>query len=124
MRIRYPDDLEITTLYPDPAEVDGITVPPLLLVTFIENAFKHGISYDSRSYIRSELSMADGRLTYSVRNSLHLPLQEPGVGLDNLRKRLGLLYGESHALSIEITENEYIAELILPATHGHEMHSH
>lgn len=113
MKIRHTEDVEITTSYPE--DVSGISIPPMMLVTLVENAFKHGISYDRRSYVTAELSLAGDMLAYTVRNSIAaMNTLTQGVGLENLRKRLGLLYGDGFILEARRTEDEYTATLSIP----------
>lgn len=116
MRIRYSDDVEITATYPP--HVQDVFIPPLLLMVLIENAFKHGVSYNSKSYICSELLLEGDRLTYIVKNGLGNDSgdSDPGIGMDNLSKRLNLLYGEKYSLDIAATTNEYIVKLIIPVS--------
>ncbi|MDL2320474.1 histidine kinase [Alistipes sp. OttesenSCG-928-B03] len=114
MSIRYSGEVKITAAYPD--AVAGISIPPLLLITFLENAFKHGIVPDGETRIALELSVADGTLHYSVRNTLpNGALGNPGMGLENLHKRLELIYGNSYTLSCGACGGEYVAELTIPA---------
>lgn len=113
MSIRYPEDIDIRTIYPD--SIPDLTVPPLLLVSLIENAFKHGISYQQNSYIHAQLALRDGRLSYTVKNSLPPNGNDkPGVGLENLRKRLTLLYGGNFSLDTSSQSGEYVVKLLIP----------
>ncbi len=114
MRIRYTEGVDIDIKFP--ATVPDGKIPPLLLITLIENAFKHGISYKQNSYIRSEMSVKNNRLTYKVENSIS---QEDatfssGVGMENLRKRLSLLFGEDYMLEISNNGQTYTAILNIP----------
>lgn len=113
MSIRYSGDVDIEASYPSP--IPDVKVPPLLFITLIENAFKHGVDYRGGSFIHSRLEVADGRLSYSVRNSISdVSREEPGVGLETLRKRLGLLYGDEYSLCVGRKGDCYIAELNIP----------
>lgn len=122
MRIRYTDDVAIETSYPDP-ETENILIPPLLLITLLENAFKHGISGGSGSYISAILSVTGKSIVYAVRNSI-VPGRpdDPGLGLENLRKRLGLLYGDRYTLEITASSGEYAAKLTIPTEYENEMY--
>ena len=113
MRIRYTDDVSITTKYPK--LIPDVSIPPLIMISLVENAFKHGISYRKGSYIHTEMFITDGRLTYVVRNSLAAePHEKTGMGLENLRKRLTLLYGERFTLQAAPQDDEYVAVLSIP----------
>jgi LytS/YehU family sensor histidine kinase len=114
MRIRFTEAVDIRMHFP-PA-IPDTHIPPLLFVTLIENAFKHGVSYRHSSFIYTTLSIEDNSLQYLVVNSLppaSAPHQ-PGVGLENMRKRLSLLYGNRYTLDTQQSEEEYKATLIIP----------
>lgn len=95
LRLDFEPDLVIEL--PEPEA--GLLVPPLLLITFAENAFKHG---DLRQPTRIILRASAEELSYTVSNHLG-PKQKDqvgGIGLDNLQKRLQLLYPERHELAL------------------------
>ncbi len=78
----------------------GVMVPPLLFISLIENAFKHGVSSNLPSAIRIRLEVADGVLTFVCDNTNH-PKDDKdrsgsGIGLENTRRRLQLLYPDRH----------------------------
>ena len=87
-----------------------------MLITFIENAFKHGISYQHESFIEVKVSEHDGAMHFSCRNSKgEKPNEEKGgVGLANIRKRLNLLYHKNYTLAISDGPEIYNVELIIP----------
>ena len=98
MRLRYTSALKIKTSFPPVAE--EYYVPSLLFVSFLENAFKHGVSHNQESSIDVAVSVENERICFSCSNSSagegnttqersHL-----GIGIDNVRKRLSLIYGE------------------------------
>ncbi|MDE6861252.1 MAG: sensor histidine kinase, partial [Alistipes sp.] len=121
MRIRYVDDVEISFEHPSSAVCRRIVVPPLLLIVFVENAFKHGVSYNHRSFIRIGIEVTGGMLHYRVVNSRHGKAADcGGVGLDNVRKRLALLFGKGFSLDIDTSsESTYEVNLIIPVkNHG------
>lgn len=93
-----------------------IQIAPLLLVSFIENAFKHGIDAVQASYIKIELTLENNKLHYRVINS-SFPQNEKttdsGIGLENLRKRLELLYPNQFELLTEEKGNTHTASLTL-----------
>ena len=127
MQLRYTNKVSITVDLP--REVPDRQVPPLMLITFIENAFKHGVTYQHESFIEVKVSVDNDKLLFSCRNSKaekpSSPLsptsstsqageQSGGVGLANVRKRLDLLYGHDYSLSIQDTTNTYTVELNIP----------
>lgn len=114
MQLRYTDQVKITQELP--AEVPDKNIPPLLLITFVENAFKHGVSYQQDSFIELKAAVEDDRLIFSCRNSkAATPNQEKGgVGLTNVRKRLDLLFNEDYSLDIHDEADTYTVKLNIP----------
>lgn len=104
MKLRYSNKVEIVSHMPD--ATSGIQIPPLLLVTFIENAFKHGISYQQQSFVHIVLSIdeAGKKVLFTCSNSRHrLPAhnERGGIGLENVRKRLDLIYAKDYRLEVD-----------------------
>ncbi|MBR4148984.1 MAG: histidine kinase [Rikenellaceae bacterium] len=118
MRLRYSDSVEIVVDVPESSH-SQVKIPPLIFIVFVENAFKHGISYNSRSYIHIsiEVSAEGDRVHYSVSNSKNPSKWNThgGIGLDNVRKRLDLLFPKRYQLEIEDTAHHYSVELNIPA---------
>ncbi|MBR5083497.1 MAG: histidine kinase [Prevotella sp.] len=114
MQIRYTDKVRINVDLPQ--EVPDHRIPPLLLITFIENAFKHGVSYQHESFIEVKAAIEGNRLDFSCRNSkADKPNEEKGgVGLANVRKRLDLLYNRDYTLNILNEADVYTVELNIP----------
>ena len=114
MQLRYTNKVKITLDLPQSSS--DRQIPPLILITFIENAFKHGISYQHPSFIEISVSEHDDAMHFSCRNSKgEKPNEEKGgVGLANIRKRLNLLYGHDYALRIKNDVDTYSVELSLP----------
>ena len=95
-------------------------LPPLLLVIFVENAFKHGISYRTKSFVEINLQPHADRLLFSCRNSRpeikHDENMKGGVGLSNVRRRLDLLFPNDYTLDIKEEEDTYTVKLEIPLT--------
>lgn len=116
MRIRYTKDIDIRFNYPHSGTMH-IFIPPLLLIVFVENAFKHGISYNRPSFIHINIKKEPLNLRCTVRNSRHGDSHKDrgGIGLENVRKRLDMIYGADYSLVIDdANPNEYCVELIIP----------
>jgi sensor histidine kinase YesM len=97
--------------------VSGVEIAPLVLITFLENAFKHGVSDQEQDcWIDVELEVNDERLRYYVRNRKvrtgNRKLKS-GFGLDNLKKRLQLSYPGKHELAIEENDDTFEINLVL-----------
>ena len=115
MRLRYPEDaLRIETVFPK--ERGGAVVPPLVMASFVENAFKHGVSYSEESFIRVKVELQDGKVVFHCANSSHPSEADErhGIGLENIKKRLTLLYGKSYTLSIDEEDGRYDVLLAVP----------
>ena len=116
MKIRYPSTLNICAEFPG-NETD-VNVPPLLFVSFIENAFKHGVSYTEESIITVSIGIDDSMLTFYCANinakDSSKKKNDGGIGLKNARRRLDLIYGDEYELAISDTDMMYIVELKFP----------
>ena len=90
----------------------GLMIPPMLLVTFVENCFKHGVSPVENSSILINLSECDGNLLFETSNKI-FPVKRIGehMGIDNCRKRLDLLYPGLYELSIKNDNDIYNVSL-------------
>ncbi len=87
-------------------------IAPLLLINFVENAFKYGISLQEYSFIKIDISVEDGRLRLVVQNTMHKNnTLKNGYGLINSRKRLDLLYKNKYTL--EEKDEETMHEAVL-----------
>ena len=116
MKLRYTDKVKITVDLP--TEAPDKQIPPLMLITFIENAFKHGISYQHESFIEVKAAVEGSKLCFQCRNSkADKPNEEKGgVGLTNVKQRLHLLYDNNFTLNIQDEPDIYNVELIIPLT--------
>ncbi|MBQ5753008.1 MAG: histidine kinase [Alistipes sp.] len=117
MRVRYPDNIDIRFDYPQNLSSQTV-VPPLVLIVFVENAFKHGISYKAQSYIHITISLTPEHIVARFENSAferRNQARTTGIGLDNVRKRLDLLYGNRYQLVIDDkSKDKYCVTLTLP----------
>jgi len=106
-------DVEIEESFSD------LQIAPMLLIPFVENAFKHGISFQEYSYIKISLQVLENRLLFTVNNSVHpqnqtiTDEQKGGIGLENVKQRLSLLYSNKHDLIIRNNSKEYFVHLTL-----------
>lgn len=106
------------------AEVDfikqydpGLLLPPMLLITFTENIFKHGIDKSSTTNkVQIKLIQQDGFLHFTTFNNFapKKPASAKGSGLDNLKQRLALLYDSNFEMSIIPAENTFTAYFKIP----------
>ncbi len=124
LRTQTSDKIRIDTVLDETACQHSVT--PMLLIPFVENAFKHGISLIRPSWIKVSLTCTPDRVYFDVYNSIH-PSSESnpengssGIGLDNVRKRLQLLYPGRHELTIHQSQTEYFIHLTLIFPHGRQ----
>jgi two-component system, LytTR family, sensor kinase len=104
----------IETLIPE--AVESMQIAPMLLIPFVENAFKHGISFRQPSHIRLSVKINGKTIEFELSNSIHVNTQDPeknnsGIGLNNVKQRLELLYRGKHELCIRNTGKEFYVHL-------------
>lgn len=118
MSMRYSGNVRISLDVPE--TLPDSMLPPLLLVIFVENAFKHGISYRNKSFVEISLKPQADRLLFDCRNSRQQNTQDEnmkgGVGLSNVRRRLDLLFPGNYTLDIKEQEDTYAVHLDIPLT--------
>ena len=118
-RLRFGDRVEVEFERDEISHEDYVA--PMLFVPLVENAFKHGVRRSaSGGWVRIRVRVREDMLRFTVANSVPgdaPPKQEEersGIGLENVRRRLELLYSESSPLSLEQTGNSFVARLELP----------
>lgn len=116
MRLRYTNKVHISVNLPK--QLPELKLPPLMLIIFVENAFKHGISYREESFVDISVEVENKRLLFGCRNSKPTQPQKSnekgGMGLQNVRQRLELLYEDDYTLSINDAEKTYEVKLDIP----------
>lgn len=100
-------------------QLNNFEITPMLLIPFVENAFKHGISLQQPSHIKITLQTKGHTLYFDVNNSIHIkPDNDPeklksGIGLQNVKQRLALLYPGKHELIIRESAKEFFIHLTI-----------
>lgn len=96
-------------------EIDGQKIVPLILISFVENAFKHGVANDPENPIKINISANQKILHFSVSNKKSKTNKDAmgGVGLNNVERRLQLLYPDRYKLNIVNSTTHYTTELLL-----------
>lgn len=117
MKLRFTDKVQV--LFEVPVSLPDVEIPPMLFISFLENAFKHGVSYQQQSYITFRLSITDKNIYTEILNSKHMTIQSAdkkfsGIGLTNIRKMLDLHYDKDYTLDIRDTEKSYEIRLKIP----------
>ena len=110
MKLRISDKVSLSVSFPD--QYEDRDIPPLLFVPFIENAFKHGISYREKSFISLSMLITRDSVTFKCFNSKVKKngdgeKENSGIGLENVSKRLNLLFPGKHDLKISSTEDTF-----------------
>lgn len=111
-QLRIAEEDEVLIAFNINGDYIGKKIAPLILVPFVENAFKHGINYKESSFIRIDFEVMAERLLFRVKNSnFEIQWQDhqehSGIGLENVKRRLQLLYPGHHALDIREAEDIY-----------------
>lgn len=95
--------------------LNGATIIPFVLITLVENAFKHGDLKNSNSPIEIKLKVNDQQIYFFCRNKKKTGPKDTstGIGLENIKKRLDLAYGKDYVLNIKNDNDLYTTELII-----------
>lgn len=89
-----------------------ITVAPMLLIPFVENGFKHGAIVEGVLKVGIEVEITDEELNFNMSNSIQeIDDSTPGIGLENIRKRLEMLYKNNYELKIDKVANLFTVSL-------------
>jgi two-component system, LytTR family, sensor kinase len=117
-KMRLADEVEV--FFTCEGDTDGILIEPMLLIPFVENAFKHGVSYTENTSITIELKLTEYNLFFKVvnpaRHNEQIVDRSSGIGLHNILRRLELLYPERHQLYIQNNAGSYKVELTINLT--------
>jgi hypothetical protein len=117
MQLRHSDEVDVKIVIPE--QIPDVQIPPMLFISLVENAFKHGVCYPLKSYIYFELRIQETSLHCIVKNSKHKNManqhgEYSGIGLNNIKDSLRLLYEDNYRLNIIDTENEFEVTLSIP----------
>jgi two-component sensor histidine kinase len=115
MKLRFNEKVLITLNVPP--SIPDKTLPPFIFTSLVENAFKHGVSYRGESFIDIGITLEGERLLLVVKNTKtdnSLINDFSGIGIDNTRKRLELLYGNNYQLDIIDNKDLFIVNLSIP----------
>ncbi len=117
MKLRYSEHISVTLEVPK--EIPDILIPPMLFISLLENAFKHGVSYQYDSFVFFKLEVENNRLNCTIKNSKHYKSTDmdnrySGIGLTNIKKSLELLFGKNYQLEISETKTKFNVYLSIP----------
>lgn len=116
MKLRMSEKIDLSVSFPE--KFEDLDIPPLLFIPFIENAFKHGVSYRNKSFIRIRMNTSNDSISFHCTNSIADRSEEKeekdqGIGLENVTKRLRLLFPNRHDLNIHQSKDEYEVTLTI-----------
>jgi len=115
MSLRLTDNVDMTVSLPSCE--NNILVAPLLFMTFVENAFKHGVSNSKPSFITLKMEIEDNTIVFISENSYYPKTDphrnSPGIGIENLRKRLEMIYPGRYTLFTDLCGEKYVSRLTL-----------
>ncbi len=114
-KIRFQDTLLVT--FNTDEIPDKIQIAPMLLIPFVENAFKHGSLIDGFLKVDITVNLVEDELQFSIKNTVlndELTQDKSGIGLENIKKRLNLLYKNNHQLQIKNSDNRFVVNLTIP----------
>jgi two-component system LytT family sensor kinase len=111
-KLRFSEEDNIRIDFETCGDLEKCTIAPMLLLPFVENAFKHGIRLSNPSHVSLRLTVNDGAIRFSVENSVHGMAErsadtDSALGLRNVKRRLELMYPDTHRLSIREGEGVY-----------------
>ncbi len=116
MKLRFTSQVSIKLSFPE--TVPDIKIPPMLFTSLVENAFKYGVSYQSESFIEIIVKTNKEFLFFRIINSNHISAnglnEKGGLGLENLKKRLDLIYGKNYSLAQNENAKEFEINIKLP----------
>lgn len=112
-QMRFNNNLKIR--FAEKIDNGNIRIPPLVLITLVENAFKHGDLNDEYNPLNIKIEVDAGKLWFYTQNKKKKSVKElsSGIGLVNVRKRLQLMYGPRHQFQTMEDEQYYVAELTI-----------
>jgi hypothetical protein len=115
MKLRVNENIMVQLHIPE--QYKDVEIPALLFISYIENAFKHGVSYKHDSFIDILFRIDDKDLFFQVTNSVHsieFTHNTKGIELKNSQHRLNLLYPDKHELIVNNTGSEFQVKLKIP----------
>lgn len=113
-RIRFQDTLDIS--FSSNIQNEEKRIPPMLLIPFVENAFKHGNQINGFLEIHMDIKVCNDTLHFSIKNTIKTDTDQtrsPGIGLENIRKRLDLIFSDQYELLITPVKDWYQVELTI-----------
>ncbi|MDA3890034.1 MAG: histidine kinase [Salinivirgaceae bacterium] len=115
MKLRFSEKVKIDLNFSE--KIPDKLIPPMLFTSLIENAFKHGISYKEESFIQIDFLTTESRIVFEIRNKKTETANDSkhsGIGIENTKKRLDLLYGNNYQMDIIENNDDFMVNLTIP----------
>jgi hypothetical protein len=114
-KLRYADE-EVTLTFEHPGKIADIGITPMLFIPFVENAFKHGVAIGKRAEIQIGIAVSGHQLKFNCINADYSSIKKMemkinGIGLENVRRRLELVYPGRHRLMINKEDGKFMVNL-------------
>ena len=111
-KLRFHDTLQVNLI--KESAVENINIAPMMLIPFVENSFKHGAIVNGVLVINILIKKIDNTILFEVENSIiEKSKSEGGIGLENIQKRLKMLYPNAHTLEINENDQRFKVSLTL-----------
>ncbi|MDI9310278.1 MAG: histidine kinase [Limnohabitans sp.] len=113
-KLRFTDVISVINIE---SSIENLKIPPLLLISFVENAFKHGGNKNPNLIIKINIQRIEDRLQFQIINNFIVTenlKEKEGIGLYNTKNRLSLLFGNDYVLNQKVKFNFYIIQLEIP----------
>lgn len=110
-KMRFGDAIDINFIIE--GDISGKHIAPIILINFIENAFKYGVNTEENSTIDIKITILNNTLNLYIFNkkTTHIPIESSGLGIENTRQRLDVIYPNKHLLTITDTPMDYTVSL-------------
>jgi two-component system LytT family sensor kinase len=114
-KLRYADE-EVTVTFDQAGPIADVSIAPMLFIPFVENAFKHGVAIGQRAAIQIALAVSGQKLIFSCINTDYgsirkMEMEISGIGLENVKRRLELVYPDKHRLKITNEDGKFMVNL-------------
>ena len=118
-QLRHDDDDELIVNFEKKGDFSSVLIAPMILLPFVENAFKHGFSLSENSIIDLFLEVKDSRIHFRAKNKAFkqhtFSDKSSGIGLENVKRRLDLIYPDRHELNITQKDFTFKVDLSIEA---------
>jgi two-component system LytT family sensor kinase len=114
-KLRYADE-EVIVTFDHAGQTDDVRIAPMLFIPFVENAFKHGVAIGQRAAIQIAIAVSGQKLIFTCANTdfskiKKMEMEISGIGLENVRRRLELVYPDKHRLILNKEDGKFMVNL-------------